>query len=254
MSTVRRSIDHPVTIIMIFVLLSGVAAIFVGRIPIALNPETEMPLLSVNTSYSGAGPEDVEENVTVLLENALSSLEGLKNVSSRSSQGSSNINLEFGYEVDLDKAQSEIESIVSGLVNRLPDDASTPRVRRFDMNSSPIMRLIITGDRSLEELQTLGEEEIQPRLERIKGVAAASVSGGSGEILNVQVSQNRLAAYGLSFSSVTSALASQNVLLSGGTIVRGSTQYQIRTDEKLSSVEEVKGLVIKTMRSSDGAS
>ncbi|HAP54511.1 MAG TPA: AcrB/AcrD/AcrF family protein, partial [Spirochaetaceae bacterium] len=190
---------------MIFVLLSGVAAIFVGRIPIALNPETEMPMLSVSTTYSGAGPEDVEENVTILLENALSSLEGLKNISSRSSQGSSTITLEFGYEVDLDEAQSEIESIVSGLVNRLPDDADTPRVRRFDINSMPIMRLIISGDRSLEELQTLGEEEIQPRLERVKGVASASVSGGSEEILNVQVSQSRLAAYGLSFSSITSA-------------------------------------------------
>ncbi len=254
MSTVRRSIDHPVTIVMIFVLLSGVAAIFVGRIPIALNPETEMPMLSVSTTYSGAGPEDVEENVTILLENALSSLEGLKNISSRSSQGSSTITLEFGYEVDLDEAQSEIESIVSGLVNRLPDDAGTPRVRRFDINSMPIMRLIISGDRSLEELQTLGEEEIQPRLERVKGVASASVSGGSEEILNVQVSQSRLAAYGLSFSSITSALASQNVLISGGTIVRGSIQYQIRTDEKLSSLEDVKAVVVKTLRSEDGNS
>jgi HAE1 family hydrophobic/amphiphilic exporter-1 len=254
MSMVRRSIDHPVTIVMIFVLLSGVAAVFVGRIPIALNPETERPMLSVNTSYSGAGPEDVEENVTIPLENALSSLEGLKNISSRSSQGSSNISLEFGYDVDLDQAQSEIESIVGNFANRLPDDAGTPNVRRFDMNAMPIMRLIISGNRSLEELQTLGEEEIQPRLERIKGVASASVSGGSGEILNVQVSQNRLAAYGLSFSTLTSALASQNVLISGGTLVRGVTQYQIRTDEKLSSVEEVKGLVIKTMRAGDGNS
>lgn len=144
--------------------------------------------------------------------------------------------------------------MVGSLANRLPDDADTPSVRRFDMNSMPIMRLIISGNRSLEELQTLGEEEIQPRLERVKGVASASVSGGSGEILNVQVSQNRLAAYGLSFGSLTSALASQNVLISGGTIVRGVTQYQIRTDEKLSSVEEVKGLVIKTIRASDGNS
>jgi|GEM_PF-2586986 len=178
MSMVRRSIDHPVTIVMIFVLLSGVAAIFVGRIPIALNPETERPMLSVNTSYSGAGPEDVEENVTIPLENALSSLEGLKSISSRSSQGSSNINLEFGYEVDLDKAQSEIESIASGFVNRLPDDADTPRVRRFDMNAMPIMRLIISGDRSLEELQTLGEEEVQPRLERIEGCRLRQRFGG----------------------------------------------------------------------------
>lgn len=102
MSMVRRSIDHPVTIVMAFVLLCGIAAVFVWWIPISLNPETAMPLLSVRTSYSGAGPEDVAQNVTRVLENAFSSLEGLKRMSSTSSQGSSNIRLEFGYEVNLD--------------------------------------------------------------------------------------------------------------------------------------------------------
>ncbi|PKL06703.1 MAG: AcrB/AcrD/AcrF family protein [Spirochaetae bacterium HGW-Spirochaetae-9] len=208
-----------------------------------------MPMLSVSVSYSGAGPEDVEENITKVLENTLSSLEGLKNISSTSSQGSSNIRLEFGYEVDLDKAQSEIESTVGGISGRLPDGAETPRVRRFDMSAQPIMRLIIKGDRSLEDLKTIGEDTIQPMLERIEGVATASVSGGSERILSVEVSQNRLAAYGLTLSAVASALGSQNVLVSGGLIVRGATEYQIRTHERLSSIDEVKGIVIKTISS-----
>ncbi len=191
MSMVKRSIDHPVTIIMIFALLCGIAVVFVPRIPIALNPETEMPLLSVRTSYSGAGPEDVEQNITRVLENAFSSLEGLKTMSSTSSQGSSNIRLEFGYEVNLDRAQSEIESTVSSLLNRLPDGAETPTVRRFDMSAQPIIRLILKGDRPLEELQRLGEETVQPRLERIQGVASASVVGGNRELVSVSVSQNR---------------------------------------------------------------
>jgi len=251
MSIVRRSIDHPVTIVMVFVLLCGIAAVFVGRIPVSLNPEIEMPMLSVRTLYSGAGPEDVEQNVTRILENAFSSLEGLKKMSSTSSQGSSNIRLEFGYGVNLDKAQSEIESTISGLLNRLPVDADAPSVRRFDMSAQPIIRLIIKGDRSLEELQKIGEEFVQPQMERIKGVATASVEGGSSKILSVEVSQNRLAAYGLTLTNVATALASQNILLSGGQIVRGDTEYQIRSHENLSSVEEVRGLVIKTV-SSDG--
>jgi HAE1 family hydrophobic/amphiphilic exporter-1 len=247
MSMVRKSIDHPVTIVMIFVLLCGIAAVFVGRIPVSLNPETEMPLLSVRTNYSGAGPEDVEQNVTRVLENAFSSLEGLKKISSTSSQGSSNIRLEFGYGKNLDKAQSEIESMISGLLNRLPADADTPSVRRFDASAMPIIRLIIKGDRSLEELQTIGEELIQPELERIKGVATAGVEGGSRKIVSVDVSQNRLAAYGLTLTGVTNALAAQNILLSGGQIVRGSTEYQIRSHESLSSIDELKGIVIKTL-------
>jgi HAE1 family hydrophobic/amphiphilic exporter-1 len=193
----------------------------------------------------------VEQNVTRVLENAFSSLKGLKRMSSSSSQGSSNIRLEFGYEVNLDRAQSDIESTVSGLRNRLPSDADTPSVRRFDMSASPIIRLIIKGDRSLEELQAIGEEIVQPRLERIQGVASASVVGGSNRIISVDVSQNRLAAYGLTVSAVASALSSQNILLSGGDILRGTTEYQIRSQEKLSSMEELKGIVIKTIASGD---
>ncbi len=249
MSMVRRSIDHPVTIVMVFVLVCGIATVFIGRIPVALNPEIEMPMLSVRTSYSGAGPEDVEQNVTRILENAFSSLEGLKKISSTSSQGSSSIRLEFGYGINLDKAQSEIESTVSGLLNRLPADADTPIVRRFDASAQPIIRLIVKGDRSLEELQSIGEEFIQPELERIKGVASAAVEGGSRKIISVDISQNRLAAYGLTLTAVTTALGSQNILVSGGQIVRGSTEYQIRSHESLSSIEEVKGVVIKTVNS-----
>lgn len=252
MSMVKRSIDHPVTIIMIFALLCGIAVVFVPRIPIALNPETEMPLLSVRTSYSGAGPEDVEQNITRVLENAFSSLEGLKTMSSTSSQGSSNIRLEFGYEVNLDRAQSEIESTVSSLLNRLPDGAETPTVRRFDMSAQPIIRLILKGDRPLEELQRLGEETVQPRLERIQGVASASVVGGNRELVSVSVSQNRLAAYGLTITGVASALSSQNVLLTGGGITRGITEYQIRSYEKLASLEELRNIVVKTLPGGTG--
>ena len=247
MSIARTSIDHPVTIVMVFALVCGIAGVFIPRLAVALNPETANPMLMVSTNYSGAGPEDVEQNVTKLLEDALSSIEGLKNMSSTSSQGSSNVRLEFGYNVNLDKAQSEIESITRGLVNRLPEGADAPSIRHFDASTMPIIRLIIQGNRSLEELKTIGEETVQPQLERIKGVATASVSGGSNRIVAVQVSQNRLAAYGLTLTAVANALGSQNILLSGGKIVRGSTEYQISTLEKLSSIEEVKGLVIKNM-------
>jgi HAE1 family hydrophobic/amphiphilic exporter-1 len=249
MSVARTSIDHPVTIVMVFVLLCGIAGVFIPRLAVALNPETTNPMLSVSTNYSGAGPEDVEQNVTKILEDALSSIEGLKNMSSTSSQGSSNIRLEFGYNVNLDKAQSEIESITRALLNRLPDGADSPTIRHFDASAMPIIRLIIQGNRTLEELKTLGEETVQPQLERIKGVATASVSGGSNRIVAVQVSQNRLAAYGLTLTAVANALGSQNILLSGGKIVRGSTEYQISTLEKLSSIEEVKGLVVKNIAS-----
>ncbi|HWP68467.1 MAG TPA: efflux RND transporter permease subunit, partial [Rectinemataceae bacterium] len=247
MSVVRKSIDHPVTVIMIYVLLCGLAAVFVTQLAVSLNPDINMPVLSVNTTYSGAGPEDVEQNVTKVLENALSSVEGLETITSTSSQDSSSIMLEFGYDVDLDVTQNEVESTINGVLDRLPEDCDTPTIRQFDMSSEPIIKLAIKGNRSIEDLKAIGEDTIQPQLERIEGVATASVVGGSDKIISVEVSQNRLAAHGLTLTAVASALGAQNILLSGGDIVRGTTEYQIRTHEKLSSIEEVKGLVIKTV-------
>lgn len=251
MNVARKSIDHPVTIIMVYVLICGIAAVFVTQLPVSLNPDTDMPILEISTTYSGAGPEDVEQNVTEVLEDALSSVEGLEKMSSTSQSGSSTINLEFGYDTDLDKAQSEIESAINGVLDDLPDDAETPTVRRFNSSSMPIISLAIKGNRPLKELQGIGEDTIQPQLERINGVASASVIGGSDAIILVELSQNRLAAYDLTVTDVATALASQNVLLSGGNIVRGSTEYQIRTHESLSSIDEVKNLVIKTVASDD---
>ena len=254
MSVVRKSIDHPVTTLMAYILICGVAAVFISQLPVALNPDADMPMMSVSTTYSGAGPEDVEQNVTKVLENAFSSIEGLEKMTSTSSQGSSSINLEFGYDVDLDKAQSNIESEINGVLDSLPDDAGTPTVRRFSMSSMPIMTLSIKGDRPLKDLQTIGEDTIEPQLERIQGVASASVMGGSDSIIAVEVNQGRLAAYGMTVTDVVNALASQNVLLTGGNIVRGTTQYQISTNETLSSIDQVKNIVIKTVQTDDSTS
>jgi len=251
MSMVSKSIDHPVTTLMVYILICGVAAVFIAQLPVALNPDVDMPTISVSTTYSGAGPEDVEQNVTKVLENSLSSIEGLEKMTSTSKLGSSTISLEFGYDVDLDKAQSDIESEINGVLGSLPDDAKTPTVQRFSMSSMPIMTLSIKGDRPLKDLQKIGEDTIEPQLERIQGVASASVVGGSDNIIAVEANQSRLAAYGMTVTDVVSALASQNVLLTGGNIVRGTTQYQISTNETLSSIDQVKNIVIKTVRPDD---
>lgn len=254
MSVVRTSIDHPVTTLMVYILLCGLAVVFVTQLPVALFPDTDMPIISVSTTYSGAGPEDVEQNVTKVLEDALSSVEGLHKMTSTSKQGESTISLEFEYGVNLDHTQYLVDSAINGVLDSLPEDADTPRIQRFSGSSMPIMTLAVKGNRPLKELQKIGEDTIEPQLERINGVASARVIGGSDSIIAVNVSQSRLAAYNMTVTDVANALASQNILVSGGNIVRGTTQYQISTNETLSTIDQVKRLVIKTVKDDDASS
>jgi HAE1 family hydrophobic/amphiphilic exporter-1 len=251
MSVVRKSIDRPVTILTVYILICGLAVVFLPKLSISLFPNTDMPMISVNTTYSGASPEEVEQNVTKVLENALSSVQGLNKMTSTSKQDESSITLDFNYGENLDHAQYLVDSVVNGVLSSLPSGAKTPRIQRFSSSSIPIMTLSVKGNRPFKELQKIGEDTIKPQLERINGVASANVIGGSSSIIAINVSQNRLAAYGMTVTDVAKALASQNILVSEGNIVRGDTQYQITTNETLSSIDQVKNLAIKTVKTGD---
>ena len=247
------SVHRPVTVVIVYLLLIGVAAVLVPRLAVDLYPEISPPVLSVSAAYPGAGPEDVERNVTEILEKALATVEGLEEISSTSSQGSCRIFMEFSFRTDLDEAKTEIDTLLSQVSGALPEDAETPVSRKFDLSMIPIMNLVIRGERPLEKLKQVAEDDIQPELERIEGVASTEVRGGSDRIVKVAVSQNRLAAFGLTLGSLVQTLRGQNILISGGSLVRGNTEFQIRTQEELDSLEDVKRVVVHTVRDAGGA-
>jgi HAE1 family hydrophobic/amphiphilic exporter-1 len=224
----------------------GVAATLVPNIAVDLYPSTANPVLSVRTSYTGAGPEDVERNITIPLERALASSKGLTNMTSSSGFESSFINLNFNYGVDMDQAMTDAQTLVNRIANSLPDDADSPVVRRFDMSAMPIMRLIVKGSYPPDQLRLFAENEIQAQIERIDGVASAEVTGGTSQIVKVAVSLNRLAAFDMTLSDVSSALRGQSILSSGGSLRRGEREYQLLAAQELKTIEQIKRLVIRT--------
>ncbi|MDR2658384.1 MAG: efflux RND transporter permease subunit [Spirochaetaceae bacterium] len=247
MSIVQFSVKRPVTIIVFYVLITGIALTIVPGIAVDLFPSTARPVISVYTSLSGAGPADIEQNVTRPIEKALASSRGLTEMTSSSSFESSSINLNFEYGTDMDKTASDAQNTLNRIVNSLPDESSTPTVRRFDMSSMPVMRLIVRGSYPPDQLRIFAEDEIQARLERIEGVAFAEVTGGTSQVVQVSVSLNRLAALGLTLSDITQAIRGQNILSSGGSILRGTREYQLLTEQELTSIEQIKRLVVKNV-------
>lgn len=244
------SVRRPVLMVMVYVLICVVAAVFIPKLGIALTPNVEFPMLAVMTTYSNVGPEEIDTNVTKVITNQLSRIQGIKNITSTSSAGRSQIQLEFAYNSDLDKASRDVESAVSRISGWLPDGCGTPTVIKFDASMMPIMRLSVEGDLPINELKTLAEDKVSPFLERLEDVANVDVQGGAAKEIRVDVSVNRLEAYGLTLSSIAQALAARNYQLSSGEITQNGIDYEIITSEYYQNLDEIRQTIISTAQGS----
>lgn len=246
MSITKTTLQHPILVLMVFLLL-GITGLFSTKdVALSLMPDVDRPYINVSTSYTNAGPESVEKSVTRILEGQLISVAGLKNLTSTSSEGRSSISLEFNYGTDLEVATTNIRDKIDRVLRALPDEAGTPTIFKMDSNSFPILQIAVRGNRSQDDLKVIAEDMIIDLLEQTEGVAEASVNGGRQKIVRVDISQNRLAAYGLTMSQVSSALSKQNLELGGGKITEGSQDYTIRTTGEFSSIEDINNTVIVT--------
>ena len=251
MSLSRKTMDHPVLILIAFFLLGMLGIFTFSKIAIALFPETENPYVMIMTTYKNAGPESVEQTVTKVIESAVVSVNGLKNMTSNSNEGSSTVSLEFDYGTDLEAVVNDIRDKLDRVVRTLPSNAGTPSIMRFSGDSMPIMRILVRGNRSIEDISSIAENTITNILEQADGVAEAGVYGSQSLQVNVELDQNRLAAYGYTISTVTSALSKQNLELGGGKVQEGSKNYIVRTTGEYDSIEEINDTVISTVNGYD---
>ncbi|GHV71556.1 multidrug ABC transporter [Spirochaetia bacterium] len=244
MSFTKGVVSRPTTIFIIFVLLILLGVFAFINLPIDLIPEVNFPMLAVITQYPGAGPEEVERSITRPLEAGLSSVSSLEKVTSTSSKGSGMVMLEFTYGTDLADASNQVRDALDRLRNYLPTAADTPMIFKFDPSMIPIMGLMITGNRTPEELRELAENTIIPRIEQTPGVATASVNGGREKIIKVEIPQTRLEAYGLTVTSLQQMLASQNQQVSAGTITENGLSYILTTMGEYNSLDQIRNTVI----------
>jgi HAE1 family hydrophobic/amphiphilic exporter-1 len=252
MSVSQKVVARPVLGLVIFGLVAIVGLYLVSDTAIDMFPAISTPVLVVSTTYSGAGPETVEKTVTRLLESTLVNINGLTNLNSTSSEGSSMITLEFEYGADLDAKTNDIRDNLDRVKSALPDGATTPFILRFSTSAMPIMRIAVRGsNRSQNELRIIATDLIQDRLEQVDGVASSTVMGGQDEIVKVSLSQNRLDAYGLTITGISGTLASQNVELGAGSIVDGSKNYSIRTTGEYSSLADIANTVVARYNGAD---
>ncbi len=246
MSTRSSVVHRPVLVTVVFSLLVLLGAFMAFQLSVALWPEINPPVVVVSATYSGAGPETVEKSVTKVLESVLINVSSLKKMTSTSSEGSSMVVLQFAYGYNLDTATNDVRDKISSIKSALPSAVNDPQIFKFDPNSQPILQIAVRGNRSAEELRKIGEDKVQTALQRVNGVSEASVSGGRTQVVRVDVSQDRLDAYGLTLTTLSSALAQQNLELGGGKITEGTRNYSIRTTGEFGSVDEVSRVIVAT--------
>ncbi len=247
MSLSKKTLEHPVLILIVFALLGMVGIFTLSNVAIALMPEMENPSLSINTSYPNADPESVEKTITKTIESAVMSVNGLKNLTSTSNEGSSNVSLEFEYGTDLTAAMNDIRDKLDRVKRALPDNAGTPTIFRFSGDSGEIMRILIRGNRSVDDLKAIAESNVVSIIEQADGVGEAEVYGGRTAQVNVKLDQNRMAAYGFTVPTVTGALSRQNLELGGGKVQEGHKNYIVRTTGEYTSLDEINDTVISTI-------
>jgi len=231
---------------MISAVVTLLGIISLSRLPVDLMPEFEQPTLNVRTSYAGVGPLEIEELITRPMEQAVSAVPGITRVESSSSEGNSQIRLNFEWGSDLSEAADEVRTRVDRMRNRLPEDADPPTIFKFDSNQLPVLQIGIEGDYDPVTLREVAQNEIAPRFERVDGVAAVTVNGGVRREIHVDLSKEKITALNLSVSQVVNALRSENQNTPLGEIYQGDSTFLVRSQGQFQSIEDIKDMVVMT--------
>jgi len=240
----KFSVKKPVTITMIILMMIVIGAVSYSKLQIDLLPQMDLPYVMVQTSYQGAGPEEIENIISRPLEQTLSTVENIEDIISISSEGSSLILMQFAFNTDMDEIMLQIRERIDIIKGYLPEGTSSPLALKLDPNAIPIVQLAVSSKGDLYTTQKIAEDVIAPRFERIEGTASASVTGGLEQEVEIVLKEEMIKGYNLSSSYVAQILAAENLNMPGGTVKKGTNELTVRTTGEFKSLEEIKSLPI----------
>lgn len=244
MNLSKLSVKRPVTALMMTLVIILLGIVAMTNLQMDLFPDINLPYAVVSTSYSGAGPAEVENIVTRNIETAMASVSNIKTISSTSSEGSSMVILEFAQDTDMDSAMIEISDRLDMISPYLPEDVSAPILIKFDVNMIPMMGYSVSYDDNDKWVTTRWAEDVlKPRLEKIEGVASVSVNGGVEREVRITPDSEKMAGLGISDQTFSQILAADNINLPAGTLAGEDGEYSVRTLGAFESLEDIENIV-----------
>ncbi|MBQ4205090.1 MAG: efflux RND transporter permease subunit, partial [Bacteroidales bacterium] len=246
MSLYRTSVNHPVTVSLVFITVAILGVFALSKLSINLFPDMGTNAIMVMTSYSGASAEDIETNITKTLENTLNGVSDLKHLSSSSKENVSVITVQFEYGIDIEEATNNVRDKLDMVRQYLPDGAGNPTIFKFSMEDIPVMFLSVTAEESLSGLDKILDDKLTTPLARVPGVGTVSVAGAPKREIQVYVDPNKLEAYNLTVEQISQALAYENRNTPAGNIDIGSNTYAVRVEKEFKSAKEMLDVVVGT--------
>ena len=244
MTLTELSIKRPTLIAVIFITLGLVGIFSYLQLRYELLPKITPPVITIVTVYPGASPGEVENSVTKVVEDAVSSIDKVSKVTSTSQEAASLVAVEFQQSADIDKSLQEAQRKVNEVISRLPSEVKAPVLSKFALDELPVLRLGLTANMPSKDFYRFLEDKIQPRLARVQGVGQVFLVGGDEREIKVNLDAERMKSFGLSILQVTEAIQSANLDFPTGKIVDTDGQYTVRMAGKLGSLDELRQLVV----------
>ena len=243
-------IRRPVFAAMIVLSLVVVGAASYFKLGVDRFPSVDLPTVSVRTNLPGASPEEMETLVSQPIEEAVNTVDGIDQLRSVSGQGNSFVMATFNLNRDIDTAAQDVRDRVAAVVRDLPPDVRPPVIAKFNNDSSPVLTISLSGQRSIRELTEYGDKVVRPQLERAEGVGEVDVVGGLQRAINVWIDSERLAAYKIPITDVRNALVRQNADVPGGNVETGKRELVLRTLGRFTEPRQMEELVVANINGS----
>ena len=244
MKIYETSVRKPISVALIFIGVIVFGLYSLKNLGVDHYPDIEVPYISVITMYPGGNAEDIETNITRVLEDQLNSVDNLDKITSKSSDNVSIVTMEFEYGCDLTEAANDVRDVVSRTQSLLPEDVEYPTVMKFSSSMMPIMMLSVTADESYVALAKILDDKMVNELNRVNGIGSVAVIGAREREVQVNVDPKKLEAYGLTVESLGQIIASENINIPAGSLDLGTQTFNLKTDLEFDDSRELLDIVV----------
>ena len=241
----RLALKYPISTFLIGFTILVLGWVSLSQLPIDLLPNITVPVVTTITFYPGAGPMDMEQSVTSIIERGVTSVNDVDYVQSSTREGISQIKVNFNWNANVDVGLIDVIQRMNRIYNQLPTGVSTPIALRFDITNLPVITLVVSGDMDERDMYDLAYNTIEPQLEHLPGVASAQITGGQIREVHVTLDRDRIQAIGLPIQAVMTAIASSNLIVPSGDLKSGVLDYSLKTESQFNVVRPIGDIVIK---------
>ena len=240
-------VRRPVFAVMLIMAMVVIGMVSYTKLGVDRFPDVDLPIISVRTILPGGSPEEIESAITKRVEDAVATVEGIDTIRSTSVESLSVVTVTFKLNRQIDVAAQDVRDAVAGVISLMPRDAKPPLIKKLDTDSSPVITLVLAGQRTPRELYEIADREVKDSVESVGGVGQALIVGGRRRAVNIWIDADRMAAYRIPIVKIRDAVARQNSEIPGGRVDEGARELVLRTMGRFPDPKLFNDLVVSSI-------